>query len=189
IIREVDGVRQEPLEEGLCDVPDDHVGTVTQALAPRRGQVTDLRPGDTGRTIVSFEAPARGLIGFRGLILTATCGTALLHTRHAGWTPWAGDLPHRHGGAIISDRSGRTTGFALDQLQARGQLFVRPGVEIYEGMIIGENRRPQDMVVNATREKQKTNIRAAAADDAIKLAPPHTHTLETAIEFIADDEL
>ena len=189
ILREVDGKRQEPLERGVVDVPDDHVGTITQALAPRKGRVTDLRPGDPGRTIVTFEAPARGLIGFRGLLLTATRGTALLHTHHAGWMPWAGELPHRQGGAMLADRIGTTTGYALDNLQARGELFVGPGEQVYEGMVVGENSRPDDMTVNVIREKQKTNIRTHSADEAIKLTPPRIHSLETAIEFIAADEL
>ena len=189
IVKDIDGKRHEPLERGVCDVPEDHVGTVTQALAPRKGRVTDMRPGDTGRTVVTFEAPARGLIGFRGLLLTATRGTALLHTHHAGWMPWAGELPHRQGGAMMADRTGTTTGYALDNLQTRGDLFVGPGTEVYEGMVIGENSRPDDMIVNAVREKQKTNIRTHAADDAIKLVPPKIHTLESAIEFIAEDEL
>jgi GTP-binding protein len=189
IVKDIDGKRHEPLERGVCDVPEEHVGTVTQALAPRKGRVTDLRPGDTGRTVVTFEAPARGLIGFRGLLLTATRGTALLHTHHAGWMPWAGELPHRQGGAMMADRTGVTTGYALDNLQTRGELFVGPGTTVYEGMVIGENSRPDDMIVNAIREKQKTNIRTHSADEAIKLVPPKIHTLESAIEFIAEDEL
>ncbi|MCU1455517.1 MAG: GTP-binding protein TypA [Acidimicrobiales bacterium] len=189
IEREIDGKRHEPLERGVVDVPEEHVGTVTQGLAPRKGRVVDMRPGDTGRTIVTFEAPARGLIGFRGLLLTASRGTALLHTHHAGWMPWAGDLPHRQGGAMMADRTGITTGYALDNLQARGELFVGPGEKVYEGMVVGENSRPDDMMVNVVREKQKTNIRTHSADEAIKLTPPKVHTLESAIEFIAADEL
>jgi GTP-binding protein len=189
ITKDIDGKRHEPLERGVCDVPDEHVGTVTQALAPRKGRVTDLRPGDVGRTIVTFEAPARGLIGFRSLLLTATRGTALLHQHHAGWTPWAGELPHRMGGAMVADRLGNTTAFALDNLQLRGELFVGPGEVVYEGMVVGENSRSDEMVVNAVRAKEKTNIRTHSHDDGAKLAPPRVHTLETAIEFIAEDEL
>lgn len=189
IVREIDGKRHEPLERAVIDVDDEYVGAVTQALAPRKGSVTDLRPGDTGRSIISIEAPSRGLIGFRSQLLTATRGTALMHQVHAGWTPWVGDLPSRKGGAMISDRPGATTGYALDNLQQRGEMFVGPGEAVYEGMIIGENARPDDMVVNVTREKQKTNIRTHAADEAIKLTPPRELTIETAIEFIADDEL
>ncbi len=189
ITKDLDGRRHEPLERGTCDVPDAHVGTVTQALAPRRGVVTELRPGDPGRTIITFEAPARGLIGFRSLLLTATRGTALLHQHHAGWTPWAGELPHRTGGAMIADRLGDVTGYALDNLQLRGQLFVGPGDVCYEGMVIGEASRSGDMVVNAVRAKEKTNIRTHSHDDAVKLAAPIEHTLESAIEWIGEDEL
>jgi GTP-binding protein len=189
VTKEIDGRRHEPLERGVCDVPDEHVGTVTQALAPRKGRVLDLRPGDPGRTIVTFEAPARGLIGFRSLLLTATRGTALLHQHHAGWTPWAGELPHRTGGAMLADRLGYATAYALDNLQTRGTMFVGPGDIVYEGMVVGESSRPGDMVVNAVREKEKTNIRTHSHDEGAKLAPPVVHTLETAIEFIADDEL
>ncbi len=189
IVRTINDARHEPVERGVVDVPDEHVGTVTQALAPRKGRVTDLRNGDPGRTVVTFEAPARGLIGFRGMLLTATRGTALLHTHHAGWMPWAGELPHRQGGAMLADRTGTTTPHALDNLQQRGVLFVGPGEKVYEGMVIGENARPGDMVVNAVREKQKTNIRTHSHDEGVNLAPPKVHTLETAVEWIADDEL
>jgi GTP-binding protein len=189
ITKEINGKKHEPLETGTCDVPDEHVGTVTQALAPRKGRVTDLRPGDPGRTIVSFEAPSRGLIGFRSMLMTQTRGTALLNQSHAGWTLWAGELPHRMGGAMIADRIGSTTAYALDNLQLRGSLFVHPGVEVYEGMIIGEGARGEEMVVNAVRAKEKTNIRTHSHDDGIKLAAPVQHTLETAIEWIGDDEL
>ncbi len=189
ITREINGKKHEPLESGSCDVPDEHVGTVTQALAPRKGRVLDLRPGDPGRTIVSFEAPSRGLIGFRSMLMTATRGTALLHQHHAGWTPWAGELPHRTGGAMIADRIGTTTAYALDNLQLRGTLFLSPGEEVYEGMVIGEGARGEEMVVNAVRPKEKTNIRTHSHDDGVKLAAPVVHTLETAIEWIGDDEL
>ena len=189
ITKTVNGHLHEPIERGVCDVPDEHVGTVTQALAPRKGRVTDLRPGDPGRTIVTFEAPARGLVGFRGMLLTMTRGTALLHTHHAGWAHWAGDLPHRAGGAMIADRQGVVTGFALENLYLRGEMFVGPGEQVYEGMVIGENSRADDMVVNIVRAKEKTNIRTHSHDEAIKLPPPKIHTLELAIEFISDEEL
>jgi GTP-binding protein len=189
IIREIDGRPHEPLERAVVDVPNEHVGTVTQAVAPRKGQVTDLRPGDSGRTIVTLTAPARGLLGFRSLLMTATRGTALLHQHHAGWMPWAGDLPHRQGGAMSADRIGSSTGFALDNLQKRGELFIGPNADVYEGMIIGEASRPEDMQVNPTKTKQLTNIRTHSTDEAIKLKPPKDMTLEVAIEWIADDEL
>ena len=189
IIREIDGRPHEPLERAVVDVPNEHVGTVTQAVAPRKGQVTDLRPGDAGRTIVTLTAPARGLLGFRSLLMTATRGTALIHQHHAGWMPWAGELPHRQGGAMIADRMGASTGFALDNLQKRAELFIGPNTDVYEGMVIGEASRPEDMQVNATKTKQLTNIRTHSTDEAIKLKPPREMTLEIAIEWIAEDEL
>ena len=189
VMREIDGAPHEPLERAVVDVPDEHVGTVTQAAAPRKGRVTDLRPGDTGRTIVTLEGPARGLIGLRSLLMTATRGTALVHQHHAGWMPWAGDLPHRIGGAMVSDREGSSTGFALDNLQKRGDLFIGPGTEVYEGMVVGESSRPGEMQVNPAKPKELTNIRAANADEAIKLKPHQQLTLELAVEWIADDEL
>jgi len=189
IIREIDGKPHEPLERAVVDVPDEHVGTVTQAVAPRKGHVTDLRKGDTGRTIVTLEAPARGLLGLRSLLMTATRGTALVHQHHAGWMPWAGELPHRSGGAIVSDRAGESTGFALDNLQKRGELFIGPAEPVYEGMIIGEASRPDEMLANPAKAKQLSNVRSSKADEAIKLKPPRDMTLEAAIEWIADDEL
>ncbi|MDQ1373938.1 MAG: GTP-binding protein [Actinomycetota bacterium] len=189
LTREIDGKRHEPVEEGVVDVPDEYVGAVTQALAARKGTVLDIRAGDPGRSILSFEAPARGLLGFHSQMLTSTRGTALIHTRHRGWAPWFGDLPHRRGGTMVADRQGTATGYALDALQPRGELFIGPGEDVYEGMVVGENARPGDMIVNVTREKQKTNIRTHAADDAIKLTPPRVLTIETGVEFLSDDEL
>ena len=189
ITKEVNGKRYEPQERGVCDVPDEHVGTVTQELAPRKGRVTDLRPGDPGRTIVTFECPSRGLIGFRSLLMTATRGTALLHQHHLGWMPWAGDMPDNRGGAMVADRIGLTTGYALDKLQLTGQFFVEPGTDVYEGMVVGECSRDDEMVVNVVRAKEKTNIRTHSHDDAVKLPAPKIHSLETAIEWIANDEL
>ena len=189
ITKLIEGKKHEPLERGTCDVPDEYVGTVTQALAPRKGRIVDIGPGDPNRTILTFEAPSRGLIGFRSLLMTATRGTALLHQHHAGWMPWAGELPHRTGGAMIADRVGQVTAYALDNLQLRGELHVSPGDEVYEGMVVGENSRSDEMVVNCVRAKEKNNIRTHSHDDAVKLAAPVVHTLETAIEWIGDDEL
>ena len=189
ITRQIEGVLHEPVERGIVDVPSEHVGTVSQALAPRKGRVLDIRPGDVDRSIVTFDAPARGLLGFRTLLLQATRGTALLHLHAAGWMPWAGELPHRSGGAMVADRGGRATAYALDGLQPRGVLLIGPGTEVYDGMVVGEHARPDELVVNVTREKQKTNIRTHAADEAIKLEPHRDLTVETAIEFIAGDEL
>jgi GTP-binding protein len=189
IVKEIDGKRHEPLERAAIDVDDEYVGAVTQALAPRKGIVVDMRPGDTGRTIITVEAPSRGLIGFRSQLLTATRGTAMMHQHNAGWVPWVGDLPTRKGGAMLSDRTGVTTAYALDNLQQRGEMFVGPGEQVYEGMVVGENARSDDMNINVVREKAKTNIRTHSADEAIKLTPPRELTIETAIEFLAEDEL
>ena len=189
VTKEIDGQLHEPLERGVVDVPEEYVGTVTQALAPRRGIVSDLRPGDAGRSILTFEAPTRGLLGFRSMLLTATRGTALLHQHNHGWVRWVGELPGRRGGAILADRSGVATAYALDKLQSRGELFITPGDEVYEGMVVGENSRVDDMSADVTRAKQKTNIRTHAADDAVKLPPPREITLEVGIELIKDDEL
>ncbi|MGH8924608.1 MAG: translational GTPase TypA [Acidimicrobiia bacterium] len=189
ILREIDGVPHEPVERAVIDVPDLHVGTVTQAAAPRKGTVVELRPGDRERTIVTVVAPARGLLGFRSQLMSATRGTALIHQHHDGWMPWAGELPHRAGGAMISDRAGTTTAYSLDNLQKRGELFVGAGEDVYEGMIIGENSRTAELPGNPTRPKQLTNIRTVNVDEAINLRPHRQLTLEMAIEWIAADEL
>ncbi len=189
IIKMVDGVPHEPIERAVIDIPTEHVGTVTQSISTRKGLVSDMALGDAGRTIVTVTAPARGLIGLRSLLMTTTRGTALVHQHHDGWQPWAGDLPPRVGGAMSADRLGMSTGFALDNLQQRGELFIGLGEEVYEGMIIGEASRPEEMHVNATKAKELNNIRTHNHDEAVKLAPPRRQTLETAIEWIADDEL
>ncbi len=189
VVRVIDGSPHEPVERAVVDVPDEYVGAVTQAAAPRKGTILEVQPGDPGRTVITFTAPARGLLGFRSLLMTTTRGTALIHQHHEGWMPWVGELPHRIGGAMVSDRKGVSTGFALDNLQKRGELFIGAGEETYEGMIIGEASRPEEMVVNPARPKQLTNIRTHASDEAINLRPARDMTLETAIEWIADDEL
>ena len=189
ITKEINGKKHEPYESGTCDVPDEFVGVITQTLAPRKGRVTELRAGDPGRTIVHFEAPSRGLIGFRSMLMTSTRGTALLNQTHAGWMPWAGELPHRTNGALISDRMGVTTSYALDNLQKSGEFFLDPGTEVYEGMVVGQAARNEEMVLNVVRAKEKNNIRTHSHDDGPKLAAPIIHTLETAIEWIGDDEL
>ncbi|MBN2113081.1 MAG: translational GTPase TypA [Acidimicrobiia bacterium] len=189
VIRQIGGVPHEPLERAVIDIPSEHVGTVTQAIAPRQGRVTDLRPGDSGRTILTVLAPARGLLGLRSLLMTATRGTALIHQHHDGWQPWAGDLPARTGGAMIADRAGPATGFALENLQKRGVMFVGIGEAVYEGMVVGETSRGDEMLVNPTRPKELTNIRTHDHDEAVRLTPARRPTLETAIEWIAEDEL
>lgn len=189
ITKEINGKKHEPYESGTCDVPDEFVGVITQTLAPRKGRVTELRAGDPGRTIVHFEAPSRGLIGFRSMLMTSTRGTALLNQTHAGWMPWAGELPHRTNGALISDRMGVTTSYALDNLQKSGEFFLDPGTDVYEGMVVGQAARNEEMVLNVVRAKEKNNIRTHSHDDGPRLAAPIIHTLETAIEWIGDDEL
>lgn len=189
ITKDVDGELHEPVERVTVDVPDEYVGAVTQVVAPRKGRIAELKPGESGRTVIAFDAPSRGLIGLRNLLLTITRGTAMVHQRNDGWIPWVGDLPHRQGGAMVADRRGQTTGFALDNLQKRGELFLSPGIDVYEGMIIGEGARPETMNVNPTKGKQLTNIRTHSTDEAIKLKPPRDLPLEVAMEWIAEDEL
>jgi len=189
ITRTVDGRLQEPYEAVTLDVPEEFVGVVTQGLALRRGRMTDMVNHGTGWVRLEFRVPARGLIGFRSSLLTATRGTAILHHLFDGYDDWAGPINDRVNGALVADRVGTTTGYALWQLQERGELFVGPGTQVYEGMVIGENARPEDIDVNPTREKQKTNIRTHASDEAIRLVPPTILSLEQAIERVGPDEL
>jgi GTP-binding protein len=162
---------------------------VTQGLAVRKGRMTNMVNHGTGWVRLEFRVPARGLIGFRSALLTETKGTAVLHHLFDGYDHWAGPIHHRLTGALVADRVGVTTSYALGQLQDRGELFVGPGVEVYQGMVIGANSRTDDIDVNPTREKQKTNIRTHAADEAIRLVPPRQLSLEQAIEHVAGDEL
>jgi GTP-binding protein len=189
ITRTVGGRLQEPYEAVVLDVPEEFVGVVTQGLAVRKGRLTNMVNHGTGWVRLEFRVPARGLIGFRSTLLTETRGTAILHHLFDGYDEWAGPIHHRLVGALVADRVGVTTGYALAQLQERGELFVSPGVEVYQGMVIGTNSRTDDIDVNPTREKQKTNMRTHAADEAIRLVPPRLLSLEQAIEQIADDEL
>jgi GTP-binding protein len=189
IVKVIDGVPHEPVERAVIDIPTEHVGVVTQSVSTRKGQVADMQLGDAGRTVITVLAPARGLIGLRSLLMTATRGTALVHQHHDGWQPWAGDLPPRAGGAMTADRIGTSTGFALDNLQLRGELFIGVGEDVYEGMVIGEASRNEEMTVNPTKAKELNNIRTHNHDEQVRLAPPRIQTLETAIEWIADDEL
>ena len=189
ITRQVGGRVQEPYEAVTLDVPEEFIGVVTQGLSSRRGRLTTVVSHGTGWARLEFRVPARGLIGFRSVLLTDTRGTALFHHLFDGYDDWAGEIHHRPGGALVADRVGITTAYALDQLQERGELFVGPGTEVYEGMVIGQNARPDDMDVNPTREKQKTNMRTHAADEAIRLVPPRELSLEQAIERAGLDEL
>jgi GTP-binding protein TypA/BipA len=189
ITRTENGRVLEPYEAVTLDVPEEFVGVVTQGLAVRKGRMTNMVNHGTGWARLEFRVPARGLIGFRSTLLTETRGTALLHHLYDGHDEWAGPIHHRLVGALVADRIGTTTGYALGQLQDRGELFVGPGVDVYQGMVIGANSRTDDIDVNPTREKQKTNIRTHAADEAIRLVPPRQLSLEQAIEHVSADEL
>jgi GTP-binding protein len=189
ITRKVDGNTLEPIEAVVVDCPDEFIGVITEALGRRKGQMTKMVNHGTGRVRLEFEAPSRGLIGFRNEFLTETKGTGLLNTMFLRWGEWQGTMRGRATGSLVADRMGETTTYALFNLQERGTLFVRPGTRVYEGMIIGENARAVDLDVNAVKEKKLTNMRASTADEAMRLVPPKELSLEQALEFIADDEL
>ena len=188
VTREIKGKIHEPVERLALDIPEEYVGVVTQLLALRKGRMEQMVNHSTGWVRLEYLAPARGLIGFRTEYLTETRGTGILHHVFDRWEPWAGELRHRPTGSLVADRRGQTAGFALFSLQERGSLFVGPGEEVYEGMIVGENARPEDLDVNATKEKQQTNVRAASADVLIRLVPPRLLSLEAALEFLREDE-
>ena len=189
VTREIDGRVHEPMELLVIDCPEDYVGVVTQKVGGRRGKMMHMVNHGSGRVRMEFRIPSRGLIGFRTEFLTETRGTGIMNQLFDGWEPWQGEITQRVTGALVSDRAGRTTAYAIDHLQPRGTLFVGPGVEVYEGMIVGENSRPNDLDVNITKEKKLTNMRAASADDFVRLVPPRLLNLEQAIEFISGDEL
>ena len=184
----VDGALHEPAERVTIDIPEDHVGAVTQLLGERRGRLEQMANHGTGWVRLDYLIPARGLIGLRTEFLTETRGTGLLHHVFDSYVPWSGDIRSRHTGSIVADRLGQVSGYAASSIQERGSLFVGPSVSVYQGMVIGENPRPDDLDVNICKEKKQTNIRAAAADDAVRLSPPRILSLEHALEFIADDE-
>ncbi|CAN5199939.1 translational GTPase TypA [soil metagenome] len=188
VTREINGKLSEPVERLSIDVPEEYMGVLTQLLALRKGRLEHMVNHDTGWIRLEFLVPARGLIGLRSEFLTETRGTGILHSVFDRWAPWFGDIKTRPTGSLVADRAGKTAGFALMNLQERGRLFAGPGKEVYEGAIIGENARADDLNVNPTKEKQQTNIRAAGADDAIKLVPHLEFSLDQALEFIADDE-
>ena len=189
ITRKVDGGLLEPIEAVVVDCPDEFIGVITEALGRRKGQMTKMVNHGTGRVRLEFEAPSRGLIGFRNEFLTETKGTGLLNTMFLRWGEWLGPMRGRSTGSLVADRMGETTTYALFNLQERGLLFARPGTRVYEGMIIGENARAVDLDVNAVKEKKLTNMRASTADEAMRLVPPKELSLEQALEFIAEDEL
>jgi GTP-binding protein len=189
ITRNVDGKLLEPIEAVVVDCPDEFIGVIAEALGRRKGQMTKMVNHGTGRVRLEFEAPSRGLIGFRNEFLTETKGTGLLNTMFLRWGEWQGTMRGRATGSLVADRVGETTTYALYNLQERGTLFARPGTKVYEGMIIGENARAVDLDVNAIKEKKLTNMRASTADEAMRLVPPKDLSLEQALEFISDDEL
>jgi GTP-binding protein len=188
VTRDIDGKRCEPVERVAIDVPEEHLGVVTQLLAVRKGRLVDLVNHGTGWVRMDYVVPARGLIGFRTEFLTETRGTGILHHVFEGYEPWFGELRHRPSGSLVADRRGITNTYALMNLQERGELLVAAGVEVYEGMVVGENARADEMDVNPTKEKKLTNMRAAGSDDTVRLAPPRPMSLEQALEFIAEDE-
>ncbi|MDQ1551881.1 MAG: GTP-binding protein, partial [Actinomycetota bacterium] len=188
VIREIDGKRCEPVELLTVDVPEDYLGVVTQLLALRKGRMEQMVNHGTGWVRIDFRVPARGLIGFRTEFMTETRGTGMLHHVFDGWAPWFGELRTRPQGSLVADRRGLTTAYALMNLQERGAMLIGPGVEVYEGMIVGENARADEMDVNPTKEKQLTNHRASGSDDLVRLVPARVMSLEQALEFITDDE-
>jgi GTP-binding protein len=189
VTREINGVLSEPVEELVVDVAEAYQGMVIAEVGLRRGVMTRMINHGSGRVRLEFRIPARGLIGFRSQFLTETRGTGLMHHIFAGWEPWHGPIPSRPTGALVSDRSGPATAYAISNLQERGEISIEPGTPVYSGMIVGEHSRPNDLDVNITREKKQTNMRASTADEGLRLIPPRRFSLEQAIEFINDDEL
>jgi len=189
ITRQESGRTLEPMEHLVIDVPEEFIGAVTQKIGPRRGAMTKMVNHGTGRVRLEYRLPSRGLIGYRTEFLTDTRGTGLLNHIFDGWDEWQGDIAHRQNGALVADRTGRTTGYAIDNLQARGTMFVNPGEFVYEGQIVGENSRDNDLDVNITKEKKLTNMRASSADESIRLTPPRIMNLEQCLEWIREDEL
>jgi GTP-binding protein len=189
VTREIGGVLHEPMELLVCDLPDPAVGAVTERLGPRKGRMVDMGSLGSGRTRLQFRIPARGLVGFRNEYLTVTRGEGIMSAQFDGYEPWFGPILKRSNGAIISDRAGDTVPYALFSIQERGTLFVGPGVQVYEGMIIGEHAHPSDLNVNACRGRKLTNIRAANRDENVILTPPREMGLEKSLEWIAQDEL
>ncbi|MCW3065662.1 MAG: GTP-binding protein TypA/BipA [Solirubrobacterales bacterium] len=186
--RDIDGRVHEPVERLSIDIPEEYVGVVTQLLALRKGSLSQMVNHGTGWVRMEYRVPARGLIGFRTEFLTETRGTGIIHHVFDGWEPWAGELRTRPTGALVADRTGKVAAYALFNLQERGSLFVGPGEPVYEGMIVGENSRAEDLDVNAVKEKKLTNVRSSTADELERLVPPRRLSLEQALEFLRDDE-
>src|SRR5580765_6833070 len=188
VTRTENGKKLEPLERLVIDVPENFIGIIMETIGSRRGEMLKMSNHGSGRVRLDFKIPSRGLIGLRSQLLTDTRGTALIHSIFEGWMEYGGDMALRPTGALVADRPGVSTAYALWGLQERGELFIGPGIDLYEGMIIGENAKDTDLDVNAVREKKLTNMRASTADEAIRLVPFRPLNLEQAIECIADDE-
>jgi GTP-binding protein len=188
VTKEVDGKVYEPVERMTVDVPEEHMGAVTQLMGVRKGRMDNMSNHGSGWVRMEFVVPSRGLIGFRTEFLTQTRGTGIGHSIHEGHEPWFGTLQTRNNGSLVADRSGAVTAFAMTNLQERGVLFTEPGTEVYEGMIVGENSRSDDMDVNITKEKKLTNMRSSTADVAESIVPPRKLSLEQSLEFCRDDE-
>jgi GTP-binding protein len=189
IYKQVDGAKHEPFELLILDINEEHQGVMMEKLGQRKAELKNVVPEQNGKLRLEFKIPSRGLIGFRSQFITDTRGTGLMNQQFYGYEPYCGEIPRRTKGSLISMETGATTGYALDSLQSRGILFVGPGADIYEGMVVGEHSRNNDLDVNPTKKKKLTNMRASGSDDAVKLAPPKKMTLEESMEWINDDEL
>jgi len=188
LTRQIDGKKHEPMEMLVIDTPEEHIGVLTQKLGPRKGKMLKMASYGSGRVRLEFRVPSRGLIGFRTEFLTDTRGTGIMNHRFDGWEPWQGDIPHRSTGSLVADRAGKTTSYAIENLQPRGTLLVGPTTEVYEGMIVGEHARSNDLEVNITKEKRLTNMRSSTSDIYERLVPHRRLSLEQALELIRQDE-
>ena len=189
IVKTIDGVKSEPQEMLTIDVPEDYVGVVTEKLGSRKGLMQDMSNKGSGRVRIKFLIPSRGVIGYRSEFLTDTRGTGLMSSEFSGWAPFAGEISTRRNGILVADRKGVATAYALSALEPRGKLFITPGIEVYQGMVVGEHSKESDLEVNVAKEKKLTNVRASGTDDAIRLAPVKPMSLEFAMEWITDEEL
>ncbi|MBI4456727.1 MAG: translational GTPase TypA [Acidobacteria bacterium] len=189
LTRTIDGVLHEPMESVVIDCPEEYIGVVTEKMGPRKGKMTKMINHGTGRVRMEFRVPSRGLFGFRNEFLTDTKGTGIMNHLFEGYERWQGEIAHRSTGALVADRPGRVTAHAIERLQPRGLLFVAPGELAYQGMVVGENSRPNDLDVNITKEKKLTNMRSSTAEEFVRLIPPRSMSLEQALQFVREDEL
>jgi GTP-binding protein len=189
VTKEIDGEIREPMELLVIDCPETFIGVVNQKVGARKGRLMKMINHGTGRVRMEFHIPSRGLLGFRTEFLSDTKGTGIMNHLFEGYVPLQGEIPHRQTGALVADRPGRSNGYAIEHLQDRGTMFIAPGDQVYEGMIVGENSRSQDLDVNITKEKKLTNMRASTSEELVRLIPPRSMSLEQCLEFITDDEL